>query len=394
MICTLSKHAAERKGYADALMFDWRGQVAEATGANIFFVKDGKLHTPTPDCFLDGITRQTVIGLAKARGIEVIERAIMPEEMAGFEQCFLTGTAAEVTPVSEIGPYKLHRRRDHQDADGRLHGRRASGRRPPPRRRLRRAELPSRRKRMTHDHRQQGRAAARLQEPQSALGGEGDQAPRPALPAFRGACRRSACSRRQARAAATSRRAAGRPGFVKALDAATLVIPDFPGNNRLNSLENILENGRVGMLFLVPGVDETLRVNGRATIDIDPELRALGTVDGKLPIAVIRVAVEQAYLHCGKALMRSALWDPANHVDRATLPSIGEMIRDQVNWADGRDAGGDARPLQGDALLEATPSEPASRRRKLRRSLFTELAKNRASVIIATGKVISHSAPT
>ncbi|WP_406872354.1 branched-chain amino acid aminotransferase [Aminobacter sp. P9b] len=103
MICTLSKHAAEAKGYADAMMLDWRGQVAEATGANIFFVKDGKVHTPTPDCFLDGITRRTVIGLAKDRGIEVIERAIMPEELAGFEQCFLSGTAAEVTPVSEIG---------------------------------------------------------------------------------------------------------------------------------------------------------------------------------------------------------------------------------------------------------------------------------------------------
>jgi hypothetical protein len=124
----------------------------------------------------------------------------------------------------------------------------------------------------------------------------------------------------------------GPPGFVKAIDDWTLVIPDFPGNNRLDSLENILENGRVGLLFLVPGVDETLRVNGRATIDIDPELRTLGTVDGKLPIAVIRVAVEQAYLHCGKALMRSALWDATRHVDRATLPSIGEMIKDQVNW--------------------------------------------------------------
>ena len=123
----------------------------------------------------------------------------------------------------------------------------------------------------------------------------------------------------------------GPPGFVKALDSASLVIPDFPGNNRLDSLENILENGRVGMLFFVPGVDETLRVNGRATLDTDPELRALGTVDGRLPIAVIRVAVEQAYLHCGKALMRSALWDPALHVDRSTLPSIGEMIRDQIN---------------------------------------------------------------
>ena len=107
MICTLSKHDAERKGYADAMMLDWRGRVAEATGANVFFVKDGVLHTPTPDCFLDGITRRTVIDLAKRRGYEVVERAIMPEEMATFSEAFLTGTAAEVTPVSEIGPYKF-----------------------------------------------------------------------------------------------------------------------------------------------------------------------------------------------------------------------------------------------------------------------------------------------
>ncbi|WP_208250011.1 branched-chain amino acid aminotransferase [Rhizobium sp. T1470] len=107
MICTISKHAAEAKGYADAMMLDYRGQVAEATGANIFFVKDGVIHTPTPDCFLNGITRQTVIELAKRRGIEVIERAIMPEELADFSECFLTGSAAEVTPVSEIGPHKF-----------------------------------------------------------------------------------------------------------------------------------------------------------------------------------------------------------------------------------------------------------------------------------------------
>ncbi|MAY63699.1 MAG: branched-chain amino acid aminotransferase [Rhizobiales bacterium] len=107
MICTLSKHRAESRGYADALMLDWRGRVAEATGANVFFVKDGKLHTPDPDCFLDGITRRTVIELAKKRGYEIIERAIMPEELEGFEECFLTGTAAEVTPVSEIGPYSF-----------------------------------------------------------------------------------------------------------------------------------------------------------------------------------------------------------------------------------------------------------------------------------------------
>lgn len=107
MICTLSKHAAENKGYADALMLDWRGQIAEATGANVFFVRDGRLHTPTPDCFLDGITRRVVIGLARARGLEVVERAILPEEMADFEECFLTGSAAEVTPVAEIGPYSF-----------------------------------------------------------------------------------------------------------------------------------------------------------------------------------------------------------------------------------------------------------------------------------------------
>jgi branched-chain amino acid aminotransferase len=107
MICTLSKHAAERKGYADAMMLDWRGRVAECTGANIFFVKNGELHTPTPDCFLDGITRRTVIALARARQLKVNERAIMPEELADFEQCFIVGTAAEVTPVGEIGPYKF-----------------------------------------------------------------------------------------------------------------------------------------------------------------------------------------------------------------------------------------------------------------------------------------------
>jgi len=106
MICTIEKHRAERAGYADALMYDWRGRVAECTGANVFLIKDGAIHTPTPDCFLDGITRRTVIGSAKARGYEVIERTIMPEELGTFTECFLTGTAAEVTPVSEIGEFK------------------------------------------------------------------------------------------------------------------------------------------------------------------------------------------------------------------------------------------------------------------------------------------------
>lgn len=105
MICTIEKHRAERNGYSDALMLDWRGRVAECTGANVFLIKDGVIHTPDPDCFLDGITRRTVIDLAKKRGYEVNERAIMPEELGSFTECFITGTAAEVTPVSAIGDF-------------------------------------------------------------------------------------------------------------------------------------------------------------------------------------------------------------------------------------------------------------------------------------------------
>ena len=107
MICTISKHKAERKGYADAMMLDWQGRVAECTGANIFFTRDGVLHTPIADCFLNGITRQTVIELANRRGLEVVERRIMPDELASFNECFICGTGAEVTPVSEIGPYNF-----------------------------------------------------------------------------------------------------------------------------------------------------------------------------------------------------------------------------------------------------------------------------------------------
>ena len=106
MICTLEKHRAERMGFADALMYDWRGHIAECTGANIFFVKDGVLNTPTPDCFLDGITRRTVIGLAKKRGLQVVDRTILPAELGSFSECFIVGTAAEVTPVSEIAEHK------------------------------------------------------------------------------------------------------------------------------------------------------------------------------------------------------------------------------------------------------------------------------------------------
>jgi branched-chain amino acid aminotransferase len=107
MICTISRHKAERKGYSDAMMLDWEGRVAECTGANIFFVEDGKLLTPVADCFLPGITRATVIDLARRRGIEVIERRIMPDELAGFSECFITGSAAEVTPVSEIAHWRF-----------------------------------------------------------------------------------------------------------------------------------------------------------------------------------------------------------------------------------------------------------------------------------------------
>jgi len=107
MICTMSKHAAEAKGCSDALFMDYRGYVAEATGANIFFVKDGEVHTPMADCFLNGLTRQTVIGMLKDKQIKVHERHIEPGEMEGFQQCWLTGTAAEVTPVGQIGDYNF-----------------------------------------------------------------------------------------------------------------------------------------------------------------------------------------------------------------------------------------------------------------------------------------------
>jgi branched-chain amino acid aminotransferase len=107
MICTVSKHRAERRGYADAMMLDWQDRVAECTGANIFFIQDGKIHTPTADCFLAGITRATAIALARRRNIEVIERRILPAELTSFSECFITGTAAEVTPVAEIADWKF-----------------------------------------------------------------------------------------------------------------------------------------------------------------------------------------------------------------------------------------------------------------------------------------------
>jgi branched-chain amino acid aminotransferase len=107
MICTISKHRAEQRGYADAMMLDWQGRVAECTGANVFFIKDGKIHTPIADCFLAGITRATAMAIAHRHNIEVIERRIMPEELGSFSECFITGTAAEITAVSEIAEWKF-----------------------------------------------------------------------------------------------------------------------------------------------------------------------------------------------------------------------------------------------------------------------------------------------
>ncbi|GGF49569.1 pyridoxamine 5'-phosphate oxidase-like FMN-binding protein [Azorhizobium oxalatiphilum] len=126
------------------------------------------------------------------------------------------------------------------------------------------------------------------------------------------------------------------PGFVGIDDdGATLLLPDRPGNNRLDSLTNILEQPGVGLIFLIPGVDETLRVNGTAEIRADADLRARFAVDGKLPTSVLRITVREAYLHCAKAFMRSKLWDQQAQVERSVLPTLGEMLRDQIGNSDG-----------------------------------------------------------
>ena len=122
----------------------------------------------------------------------------------------------------------------------------------------------------------------------------------------------------------------GEPGFVKVLDAHTLLFPDAPGNNRLDTLENIIHTGQVGLLFLLPGVDETLRVNGTAVLSTDPADLSTCTDAKRVPKLVIRVTVQAAYLHCAKALMRSKLWDASHQVDRAVMPSMGEMMKDQI----------------------------------------------------------------
>ena len=122
----------------------------------------------------------------------------------------------------------------------------------------------------------------------------------------------------------------GAPGFVKSVDAHTLLIPDSPGNNRLDTLENIIHTGKVGMLFLIPGMDETLRVNGTACLSDDAADLALCTTEVRAPKLVIKVTVAQAYLHCAKAFMRSKLWDTESHIERSLLPSMGEMINEQA----------------------------------------------------------------
>jgi len=123
----------------------------------------------------------------------------------------------------------------------------------------------------------------------------------------------------------------GEPGFVKVLDAQTLLVPDAPGNNRLDTLENIIATGRLGTLFMVPGFDETLRVNGRAVLSTDPADLALCADERRTPALVIRLTVESVYLHCAKAFMRSRLWDTSRHNDRAQMPSMSEMMRDQIS---------------------------------------------------------------
>jgi PPOX class probable FMN-dependent enzyme len=122
----------------------------------------------------------------------------------------------------------------------------------------------------------------------------------------------------------------GAPGFVKIVDAHTLLIPDSPGNNRLDTLENIIHTGKVGMLFLIPGMDETLRVNGTASLSADAADLALCTTEVRTPKLVIKVNVAQAYLHCAKAFMRSKLWDLHSHIERSLMPSMGEMINEQA----------------------------------------------------------------
>lgn len=140
----------------------------------------------------------------------------------------------------------------------------------------------------------------------------------------------------------------GRPGFVIVPDQATVLVPDWPGNNRLDSLTNIIEHGGIGLLFMIPGVDETARINGRAELVTDEAIRETCTEGDRVPKLVIRVRVEAAFFHCAKAFMRSKLWSKDEQIDRSTLPPLGVMLRDQL--AGGGDASKDAVESQ-DAML-------------------------------------------
>ena len=127
----------------------------------------------------------------------------------------------------------------------------------------------------------------------------------------------------------------GDPGFVKVIDNQTLLIPDAPGNNRLDTLENILDTGQLGLLFMLPGIDETLRINGQASLSTDPSERQLCTDARRTPALVIRVRVQAVYLHCAKAFMRAQLWNPSHYIQRHLMPSMGEMLSDQIQTTQG-----------------------------------------------------------
>ena len=129
-----------------------------------------------------------------------------------------------------------------------------------------------------------------------------------------------------------------RPGFVAVLDPHTIAIPDRPGNNRLDTLENLIADPSIGLLFLIPGMNETLRINGRARITTDEALRQRFEVDGKLPLSVIVVTVEAAYMHCAKAFMRSQLWQPDSWPERGSMPTLGQILKDQLALADSAEA--------------------------------------------------------
>ena len=139
----------------------------------------------------------------------------------------------------------------------------------------------------------------------------------------------------------------GEAGFIKALDDNTVIIPDWTGNNRLDTFSNIVDTGRIGAIFLVPGVDEALRINGKATLRNDEAFTSLCEVNGRFPKLVVHIAVKEAYLHCAKAIMRGQLWQPEAKVERTVLPTMNEMLRDQIG------AGKLSEPLEAQDVMRA-----------------------------------------